>query len=125
MPHIKEFKALWSPLSDEIGLVDFREETDLHNYKPRVCKKFKCNFLWQRLVVLWDGSTYPCLFHGVKDPQELYLGNVKKNSLKEMWNGEKMNKLRKLHLKGQSDQNSSCDKCSYRTTEIKKLNIHP
>ena len=81
---------------------------------------FCCNILWQRLVVSWDGSVYPCLFHGVRDNKNLYLGNVRNTSLKEMWNGEKMNRLRKLHKGGFSHSNSCCDNCSYRFSVIKK-----
>jgi len=121
--HMEEFKKLWTPLSNEIGLIDFREETGKVEHTAKTCKEFKCNFLWQRLVVLWDGSTYPCLFHGVKDPQDLYLGNVKEKSLKEMWQGEKMKELRKLHLEGGSHLSSSCAKCSYRNTEVEKIKI--
>ncbi len=119
-PHINEFKNLWSSLADEVGMIDYRKETGEHDYTGVISSSFCCNFLWQRLVVLWDGSVYPCLFHGVKNNKDLYLGNAKENSLKEMWNGEIMNQLRESHKRGLSHNNSCCDSCSYRFLEIKK-----
>ena len=118
-PHLDELRSIWEPLADEIGLVDFREETNICNHKGVIAPSFSCNFLWQRLVVLWDGSVYPCLFHGVKDNKDLYLGNVKDRSLKEMWQGPIINKLRKLHKQGLSHKNRGCDSCSYRASMVK------
>ena len=117
--HIDEFKSIWEPLADEIGLIDFREETGAKDYTGKTSSSFCCNFLWQRLVVLWDGSVYPCLFHGVKDNRSLYLGNIKDKSLKEIWNGDALNNLRILHKDGLSHCNDGCNGCSYRFSMIK------
>lgn len=50
-----------------------------------------CTFPWYALVVFWDGLVSPC-------PQDWYgdldLGNVKTQTLAEVWNGAKMRDLR-------------------------------
>lgn len=117
--HFEEFKNLWGPFADEIGGIDFREETTDSTMFNRY-DDFKCNFLWQRLVVLWDGSVYPCLFHGVKNPQDILLGNVRNTTLKELWHSQKMNYIRQLHSTEKSYLCNSCVACSYRKTEILK-----
>ncbi|OGR73181.1 MAG: hypothetical protein A2089_12625 [Elusimicrobia bacterium GWD2_63_28] len=118
---LKEFKELWMPLADEIGLVDFREESSPAARPASATAGFRCNFLWQRLVVLWDGSVYPCLFHGVKYPEPLRLGNVRTATLGGMWKSPRMEALRRLHLAGTSHENACCAGCSYRRAEIDKL----
>lgn len=51
-----------------------------------------CTFPWYALVIHWDGRVAPC-------PQDFYcdllLGNVQEQSLREIWNGEAMQRLRK------------------------------
>jgi radical SAM protein with 4Fe4S-binding SPASM domain len=39
------------------------------------------------------------------------MGNWKQNSLGEIWNGEKMKKLREMHRKGEYDKNPACKSC--------------
>jgi radical SAM protein with 4Fe4S-binding SPASM domain len=55
-------------------------------------KKGVCTFPWYALVILWDGRVTPC-------PQDfsarLTLGRLTDQSLKEIWNGEPMQTLRK------------------------------
>lgn len=111
--HFEAFKSLWENLGDELGVIDFRKESQQEE-DFREDKSFRCNFLWQRLVVLWNGDVYPCLFHGVKNSNDLVLGNVKNNTLKELWHSHKLQKLRKLHADGNSHLCASCRLCSYR-----------
>jgi radical SAM protein with 4Fe4S-binding SPASM domain len=51
-----------------------------------------CTFPWYSMVVFWDGTVTPC-------PQdwygELYLGDLKRQTLREVWNGPAMTELRK------------------------------
>ncbi|MBI2468927.1 MAG: SPASM domain-containing protein [Candidatus Rokubacteria bacterium] len=58
--------------------------------KPR--RYSPCTFPWYSMVIFWDGTVTPC-------PQdwygELYLGDVKRQSLREIWNGPAMVELRK------------------------------
>ncbi|MCP2604101.1 SPASM domain-containing protein [Candidatus Aminicenantes bacterium AC-708-M15] len=72
------------------GLVEKNQNSKIKtqnskNYSP-------CTFLWQALIIFWDGSVVPCTqdFHGY-----YILGNVKDASIKEIWNNEKMINLRK------------------------------
>ena len=70
----------------------------MHNWAgeingPGKGKKYSpCTFLWQALIIFWDGAVLPCTqdFFGY-----YILGNVKDSSLAEIWNNDKMIRLRK------------------------------
>lgn len=57
--------------------------------------KKRCNQMYRRLVVSWNGDIYPCCI-AYKEPKELRLGNIKDMTLRQAWNGYKLKKLRKL-----------------------------
>jgi radical SAM protein with 4Fe4S-binding SPASM domain len=69
-------------------------------------QNFKCSYLWQRLIVEWDGEVYPC-FYGYDMP----VGDFREQTMKEIWHGDKMRKLRELHSSGNYSKCSTCNKC--------------
>ncbi|MBF0323926.1 MAG: SPASM domain-containing protein [Alphaproteobacteria bacterium] len=75
---------------------------------------FSCSYLWQRLIVEWDGTVYPCFFGF-----DLVVGNLKTQTLKEIWHGEPMQELRRLHAAGEFAKNPHCAGCGrqYETKE--------
>ena len=40
------------------------------------------------------------------------LGDVNKQSLKEIWNGDKLKELRLMHIEGKRDQVKGCSTCT-------------
>ncbi|MFH1846191.1 MAG: radical SAM/SPASM domain-containing protein [Candidatus Omnitrophota bacterium] len=124
MPEIKEhwqeYLDLWKPLADEVGYLDAREEGPSISHKGKEAE-WACPFLWQRMVILWDGTILPCLLHGVDDSSEMEMGNVRDKDLKKEWLSEKMNNFRALHKEGRSHEIEACRKCSYRALEVRKL----
>ena len=118
------YVAYWEKIADEVGFLDERSEGSLTE-DQKLQANWACSFLWQRGVILWDGTVLPCLMHGVKDFSQMKLGNVRDMSVRDMWLGEKNVKNRLLHKEGRSHEIDACVKCSYRTSEIKKLmNTH-
>ena len=60
-------------------------------------KRQPCSFLWELMVFGSNGNVSTCCNdYDIK----LDLGNVKEQSVLEIWNGEKFRKLRELHKKG-------------------------
>ncbi len=119
--NLKKFERLWEGMADELGGIEYREEKNEIKNENKKDNGFRCEFPWRRLVVLWDGTTYPCLFHGVRSAEELILGNVKYDLLKKLWNSDKINKIRKKHVEGKSHNIKSCANCSYRATIINRI----
>jgi MoaA/NifB/PqqE/SkfB family radical SAM enzyme len=68
-----------------------------------------CDKPWTSITVLWDGRVVPCCF----DYDGIYiLGDLCHQSLKEIWNGNRMRYLRKCHREGSLQKVSLCDRCT-------------
>ncbi len=67
-----------------------------------------CTFLWHALIIFWDGSVLPCTqdFFGYYT-----LGNVKDSSIREIWNNEKMQTLRRKILAQDIADLETCSQC--------------
>jgi radical SAM protein with 4Fe4S-binding SPASM domain len=68
-----------------------------------------------KLVVLWDGRVIPCC---VDYNANLTIGSVQNNTIPNLWKNEKMDLLRKQHLKGHfPDTCANCNECESNKTE--------
>ena len=74
-----------------------------------------CTFLWYALTILYDGSVLPCPqdFFG-----ELELGNIKNDSIRNIWNNDKLINLRKSMSNKEFKKLKPCNDCDrlYRET---------
>jgi radical SAM protein with 4Fe4S-binding SPASM domain len=67
--------------------------------------KHFCMAPWIHMHMWPNGNIYPCCTSPSEDP----FGNVKTESMEDVWNGERMRKLRKNMLKGQPSK--TCERC--------------
>jgi len=67
-----------------------------------------CTFLWQALVIFWDGQVLPCTqdFFGYYP-----LGNVKDSSIAEIWNNDRMVALREKIVRRDIADLKTCGRC--------------
>lgn len=72
-------------------------------------RKLVCPYPFFELAIKVDGSVSPCRADWSGD---LVLGNVNNNTLEEIWNGDKMKKLRATHLEGGRDSILKCVSCN-------------
>lgn len=80
-------------------------------FQPRnLSKKFSpCSYLWSSMHILWDGKAVACTsdFFGVN-----VLGEFPKQSLLEIWNGEKIQNFRKAMInRNYIKFNKNCEAC--------------
>lgn len=126
LPELEEsfpqYVEFWQPIADEVAYVDARLETPSDNHRGLIAD-WACPFLWQRMVILWDGTLLPCLMHGISDFSSMSLGNVSKVSIKEVWQSDTVNQFRELHKSGQAHKLEACNRCSYRASELKKAGV--
>jgi radical SAM protein with 4Fe4S-binding SPASM domain len=67
-----------------------------------------CYHLWRGpMYIHYDGTTFPCCYIY---PDEA-IGNVKRDSLMDIWNSEKMVRLREAHLRGDLREYQACLNC--------------
>jgi len=74
----------------------------------KTIKRFHCPNLWYHAHIYWNGDLICCdRDFDAKNP----LGNVK-DGVMNIWNGHKMQELRKKHIMRNLDDVPSCGKCS-------------
>lgn len=114
---INKIKHFWGDHVDQV-LTHFQHSWATENEKlinnsafkiKNVMKRYPCDALWTSMIVTWDGKVAGCCadYNVV-----LEMGNVNKQTLKEIWHGEKFKNLRKAHLNGYRGQVVPCDKCT-------------
>lgn len=94
--------------------LDRLEIKEYHNWAGEMQAKKKrknyapCTFLWHALIVFWDGAVLPCTqdFFGT-----YILGNVKESSIREIWNNERMLRLREKALQQDIEDLQTCRQC--------------
>lgn len=98
MAHSESVKKQWS------GKVDYITVEPLMGQKSGPRRK-PCRTLWRNMVVTWDGEAIPCC---VDMGRNLFLGNIRNESLREIFNNAAARRIRGLHLR-----NNFPDICRY------------
>ncbi len=93
---------------EERNLLDFtysKEEIEIITNKktPKVCA-----FPFHTLAIQSDGQVVCCC---VDWSRHTLVGDVTKESLYNIWHGEKLRNFRLLHLSGQRNKNEACRNC--------------
>lgn len=102
---IEKVRQRWQGLMDQLAIKDAlvrqhdRVERDVNQ---------PCRVLWQRLDVHFDGSVWLCDndYYG-----KYCVGHLSNESLYDIWHGERMTNIRKLHSTGCRKQISPCKDC--------------
>ncbi len=75
---------------------------------PNKSKLMPCTFPWYSLTIFYDGKVYLC-------PQDfegrILLGDINKNSINEIFNGEAIKKIRRDFKTGMIRKTSPCREC--------------
>lgn len=83
--------------------------------KSKLKQDFKCSYLWQRLIIQWDGEVFPCFYGDTLldkgKGKDLLLGNANDISIHDIWHGQAMKQLRQLHSAGKFTCNKTCKDC--------------
>lgn len=74
----------------------------------RVMGRRNCGFPFQRLVVSWDGFVAPCCVPWTND---LFVGDVTRQSLMDIWRGEELSRIREDALKADY-KHPTCQGCT-------------
>jgi len=112
----QEYLDKWKDIETiEIG---FQEYFDYLRHPLNLQKSdFQCAFPWQRMLILASGDIYTCC--GMPHKRKL-LGNIRHDSIKELWHGEKMTYLREVHKEKKSEKFIPCAMCPMRDKMVSK-----
>ena len=70
-----------------------------------------CTILWSNTCIHSDGSVALCSVDTVASSGHS-LGNVTDNSILEIWRGERLRRMREMHLNGKRSEISLCNGCT-------------
>lgn len=136
LEEIDEFKKKWENVEgiDEVQVKEFitwdgtmQDIIDLQAEESHKAKRkdyYPCLWPWNKLTVLWDGRVVACCFDS--DGKEV-LGDLKTETLLDIWNGEKMQALRRMHITNSFPDGHLCKNCKERegfaTSKMYPLNL--
>lgn len=108
------FRELFEPIVDAVAWVDYLDHTGQNNPERMMIplgrrnSKFCCPQLWQRMLVHPDGVVTVCCIDAARIMQ---VGNIFEQSAREIWLGEKYQRLRELHVTGRFEEIPICACC--------------
>lgn len=100
---VDEFDPLWAHgwAGTMKETADFKAAPYGHNYFP-------CNWLWKSLAICWDGKVATCC--GDFGPEDVF-GDLNSDTLRGIWNGPQMVRIRTLQREGKLGQLPLCQGC--------------
>lgn len=105
---VEAYQNFWLPI---VGIVGFDEWVN-HSLSRGEYQDYNPNFIcaqpFQRIIITYDGICTPCC---ADDVRAYSIGDVKKNTIKEIWHGEKLQKLRDAHINSRYTDIDICKTC--------------
>jgi radical SAM protein with 4Fe4S-binding SPASM domain len=112
----EQYRDFWLAKGvDEAAFLDYK---DMKNKHRGIRADWACPQLWQRAAVMWDGTFLPC---NHDEEKLIALGNVKSDSIRDMWRSARLNEIREKHKAGLAHMIAGCDGCFLRDSEINKF----
>lgn len=107
------FVKFWNNYADVVRVRQFHQYiASVKNLRVDKEKKEKeritCTIFWDRVLIGCDGDLKFCC---LDEENKGVMGNVKKQSIREIWNSEKYKKLRMLHTKRMFSKIPLCSIC--------------
>jgi len=94
-------------ISDEIPLFNIERSKNYKKETKKIIRK-PCDQLWQRLAISWNGDVAMCCNDWIP---KIVLGNVKTESIYDIWHGGKLNYIRNLHKQLSFNDLDVCSSC--------------
>lgn len=107
------FTSYWQDKANSIAILrylDCQQEGETLAFEKNYSQdnEFCCPELWRRMMILSDGCVTLC----PRDAKKRYVvGDIKVQTISEIWNGEKMNHVRRLHREGRFKEIAMCKEC--------------
>lgn len=112
---IKAFVDYWEPLVDRVLVRRFHSVAGLLKKKGTIgeksgaVKRWPCPQLWKRVTITEEGLIRFCAEDWYN---KTAIGDIRKQSIREVWQGKEYRRLRKIHLTGEYSAIPICSKCN-------------
>jgi len=113
---IKDLYKDWKKKVDSINIINMRNWASAINKKGtkesfhyRNDNRVPCALLWTKMVIDWNCDVVLCCDDWA---HKVVLGNLKKQSVKDIWNGKKLKKIRECHVNGDFNKLPLCNTCN-------------
>ncbi|MFH1783736.1 MAG: radical SAM protein [bacterium] len=108
-----EFRKKWDKIVDAVYISDMVNWAGANQAKSAKQLSYKirrpCYMLCRDMVIFVDGRVALCCYDY---ESSIFLGDANKQSLKEIWNSEKLTHIRDLHLRGEFEKIPICSECN-------------
>ena len=114
---IKKYISKWKDKVEAISIdnmhnwhntLDKIKVTDFHHSR----KRDPCRFVWTDMVISWDGRVPLCC---LDYDNEVIIGDANKVSIREIWSGGILRKIRLAHQKNLFHEITICSNCQYKS----------
>lgn len=114
---IKNFYREWKNKVDGINIINMRnwandiqkEGTKESFHFNKKIKRKPCALIWLKMVIDWNGDVVLCCDDW---NHSTVLGNLKKQTIEEIWRGEKLRKIREAHTRREFYKVPLCAGCN-------------
>lgn len=110
----KDFIDFWRRYVDRVRVyIEHSSDGNLGSIKHEGLNRQSrkpCKKVYTDMIIYWNGDTAICN-HDWNN--ELNIGNVKEKGIREIWNGEEYNSIRKMHENGEFDESLVCKHCDH------------
>jgi radical SAM protein with 4Fe4S-binding SPASM domain len=106
---LQQFAAMWKDQADYIGEHFLLSRLGMVDNGRSAGESYPCVLPWLEVNVWSNGDVVLCSDDW--DGMEV-MGNVKNQSILDIWRGEKFRRYRELHQSGKANQVGACSKCS-------------
>lgn len=114
---IKQFYREWKGKVNSINIINMRNwandiqkkgTKESFHFNKKIKRK-PCALIWQKMVVDWNGDVVLCCDDW---NHSTVLGNLKKQTIEEIWKGERLRKIREAHIKREFWKVPICSGCN-------------
>jgi radical SAM protein with 4Fe4S-binding SPASM domain len=107
---LKPFLEYWSKIVDHA--IDGGKAIEAF-IDQKSCKKARtqtCPQLWERMAIHWNGDVAIC---GEDVNGEEIVGNLRDQSIRDVWSGDKLIQIKKIHKNGEFKRIAMCEFCDW------------
>ena len=109
----KAYRGTWDGIVDHVkiahGISNAFRKWGMHDVDLPVRMR-TCPNLWERLTVCWNGDVTLCC---MDVNGSFLLGNLKENTIQEMWDSPKLDAVKEMHRAGKVNDIELCKYCDY------------